>query len=61
MALPVVDSLSIEGLIFQGFWVQRPYYIRLLCYFDAKGLGLHRPLDLNLPQTSVVWGAGLGM
>ena len=34
-------SLSIEGLIFQGFWAQRPYYIRLLGYFDAKGVGFH--------------------
>ena len=30
-------TLSIEGLIFQGFWAQRPDYIRLLGYFDAKG------------------------
>ena len=28
-------TLGISGLIYEGFWAQRPYYIRLLSYFDA--------------------------
>ena len=30
-------TLTLEGLIFQGFWAQRPYDTRLCGYFDAKG------------------------
>ena len=32
-------SLTLKGLMFQGVWAQIPYYIRLLGYFDAKGMG----------------------
>ena len=30
-------TLTLKGLIFEGFWAQRLYYIRLLGCFDAKG------------------------
>ena len=33
----VPQFLALKGLIFKGFWAQRPHYIRLLGYFDAKG------------------------
>ena len=33
----VFRLITLKGLIFTGFWAQRPYYIRLLGYFDAKG------------------------
>ena len=33
-------TLQLEGLIFQGFWAQRPYYIRLLGYFEPQVWGL---------------------
>ena len=36
--LKVTLSLTIQALIFYGFWAQRPDYVRLLGYFDAKGL-----------------------
>ena len=36
-------SLSLSGAskdsYFKAFWAHRPYYIRLLGYFDAKGYG----------------------
>ena len=34
--IPVIN-LTLEGLIFEGCSAQRPYYVRLLGYFDAKG------------------------
>ena len=33
-------ALSIEGLIFEGFWAQRPEYIRLLGYYLMVREGL---------------------
>ena len=33
-----LKSLGIEGLIYSGFWAQRPYYIRFLGYFDPQGI-----------------------
>ena len=38
VGLPFEEPLiTLKGLIFAGFWAQRPYYVRLLGYFDAKG------------------------
>ena len=36
----MVDFLSLtrKGLTCSGFWAQRPYYIRLFGYSDAKGI-----------------------
>ena len=33
-----LKSLGISGLIYSGFWAQRPYYIRFLGYFDPQGI-----------------------
>ena len=32
-----LGSLTLTGLIFSGFWAQRPHIVRLLGDFDAKG------------------------
>ena len=33
----IPSPYSQRTYIFSGFWAQRPYYVRLLGYFDAKG------------------------
>ena len=32
-------ALTLQGLLFEGFWAQRPYYVRLVGYVDAQGGG----------------------
>ena len=40
----LATTITLKGLIFESSWAQRPHYIRLLCYFDAKAIALHSGL-----------------
>ena len=33
---------------FKALWGRRPYYVKLLGYFDAQGMGLERPSRFQL-------------
>ena len=46
-------------LTLKGFWAQRPNYIRLFGYFDAKGNGEYRARDVLGTSGCGVEGLGL--
>ena len=42
LSFRLMESLTLKGLTFQGFWAQRPYSTRIFGYFDAQGYGEFR-------------------